>query len=214
MGRPRGHCENDLLGGLAMEDYCVFCGNPVPEGQMVCYECLHKYGLEQPPAQRARRGRRFTMPPRGRNRLYSQAERSFRDAIITFENGNMIEIPEICAMSVEPDELDDMPIASAGAQEATFSIGGVDLIEHAAERRREAERQTLEAAFNRTSAEIRDAIDSLSSAAQLCASSFMESLNSVWGAMSDGFELADEEEYVVTDPISFDELMGGTGCDN
>lgn len=48
MGRPRGHRKDDLLGGLAMEDYCVVCGNPVPEGQMVCYECLHKYGLEQP----------------------------------------------------------------------------------------------------------------------------------------------------------------------
>ena len=44
--------------------------------------------------------------------------------------------------------------------------------------------------------------------------SFMESLNSVWAAMSDDFELADEEEYVVTDPISFDELMGGCCGDN
>ena len=31
-----------------MEDYCVACGNPVPEGQMICYECLNKYELEQP----------------------------------------------------------------------------------------------------------------------------------------------------------------------
>ena len=48
MGRPRGRRKDDLLGGIAMEDYCVVCGNSVPEGQMVCYECLHKYGLEQP----------------------------------------------------------------------------------------------------------------------------------------------------------------------
>lgn len=48
MGRPRGHCENDILGGIAMQDYCVACGNPVPEGQMVCHECLNKYELEQP----------------------------------------------------------------------------------------------------------------------------------------------------------------------
>lgn len=47
MGRPRGHCENDILGGIEMQDYCVACGNLVPEGQMVCYECLNKYGLEQ-----------------------------------------------------------------------------------------------------------------------------------------------------------------------
>ena len=150
--------------------------------------------------------------------MYSQAERRLRDAVITFENGNRIEISEIRAMSVEPDELDDMPIASVGAQEATFSIGGVDLNdmqdlieEYAAERRREAERQTLAAALNRISAES-------SSVAQLFASaygvSFMESLNSVWAAVSDDFELADEEEYVVTDPISFDELMGGCCGDN
>ena len=160
------------------------------------------------------------MPPRRRDELYSQAERRLRDTVITFENGNRIEIPEIRAMSVEPDELDDIPIASAGAQEATFSIGGGDLndmqnfvAEYAAERRRE-----VEAAFDRISAESRDAIDSLSSASQLFASSygvsFMESLNAVWAAMSDDFELADEEEYVVTDPISFDELMGGCCGDN
>ena len=152
-------------------------------------------------------------------------ERRLRDAVITFENGNKIEIRENRAMSVESDELDDMPIASAGAQEATFSTRGVDLNdmrdiidEYIAERRREAERQTLSAAFNRISAESRDAIDSLSNAAKLFASaygvSFMESLNSVWTTMGDDFELADEEEYVATDPISFDELMGGCCGDN
>ncbi len=160
------------------------------------------------------------MPPRGRDGLYSHAERRLRNAVMTFENGNRIEIPEIRAMSIEPEGLDDMPIASAGAQEATFSLEGVDLNdmqniieEYAAARRREVERQTLTAAFNRISAESRDAMDALSSAAQLFASaygmSFMESLNSVWATMGDDFELADEEEYVVTDPISFDELMGG-----
>lgn len=160
------------------------------------------------------------MPPRRRDELYSQAERRLRDTVITFENGNRIELPEIRAMSVEPDELDDIPIASAGTQETTFSIGGGDLndmqnfvAEYAAERRRE-----VEAAFDRISAESRDAIDSLSSASQIFASSygvsFMESLNAVWASMSDDFELADEEEYVVTDPISFDELMGGCCGDN
>ena len=142
-------------------------------------------------------------------------ERRLRDAVITFENGNKIEIRENRAM----------PIASAGAQEATFGTRGVDLNdmrdiidEYIAERRREAERQTLSAAFNRISAESRDAIDSLSNAAKLFASaygvSFMESLNSVWTTMGDDFELADEEEYVATDPISFDELMGGCCGDN
>lgn len=48
MGRPRGYYKNDLLGGVVMQDYCVACGNPVPEGQMVCYECLNQCGLEQP----------------------------------------------------------------------------------------------------------------------------------------------------------------------
>lgn len=48
MGGSRGHCKNDLLGSIAMQDYCVACGTPVPEGQMVCYECLNEYGLEQP----------------------------------------------------------------------------------------------------------------------------------------------------------------------
>ena len=165
------------------------------------------------------------MPPRGRDGLYSQAERRLRDAVITFENGNRIEIPEIRAMSIEPEGLDDMPIASAGTQEATFSLEGVDLNdmqdvieEMAAERRRRAETETLTAAFNRISAESRDAIDALANASRLFASSygtsFMESLNAVWAAMGDDFELADEEEYVVTDPISFDELMGGACGDN
>ena len=165
------------------------------------------------------------MPPRGRYGLYSQAERRLRDAVITFDNGNRIEIPEIHTMSIEPEDLDDMPTASAGAQEATFSLEGVDLNdmqdvieEMAAGRRRQAEFDTLTAAFNRISAESRDAIDALSSTAQLFASSygmsFVESLNSVWATMRDDFELADEEEYVATDPISFDELMGGCCGDN
>ena len=46
------------------------------------------------------------------------------------------------------------------------------------------------------------------------ASLFIEKLNAVWTAMDDDFELADEEEYVATSPISFDELMGGNFCDN
>lgn len=161
------------------------------------------------------------MPPRGRDGLYSQAERRLRDAVITFENGNRIEIPEIRAVSVEPDELDDMPIASAGAQEATFSLEGVDLndmqdvIEEAARRQREAELQTLEASFHRLSAEGRDAMASIAKAMEhfykFCGTSFVDGLNSIWESLGDDFELADEEEYVVTDPISFDELMGGMG---
>lgn len=168
------------------------------------------------------------MPPRGRDGLYSQAERRLRDTVITFENGNRIEIPEIRAISVGPDGLDDMPIASASAQEATFSLEGVDLnniqgvIEEAAseavQRRETAFQQTLESAFNRTVEGNRDAIDALTYAtrafANACGTSFIESLNTVWGAMGDDFELADEEEYVVTDPISFDELMGGCCGDN
>jgi hypothetical protein len=44
--------------------------------------------------------------------------------------------------------------------------------------------------------------------------SFIESLNALWEKIVDDFELADEEEYVATDPISFDELMGGGFNDN
>jgi len=161
------------------------------------------------------------MPPRGRDGLYSQAERRLRDAVITFENGNRIEIPEIRAMSVEPDELDDIPIASVGAQEATFSLEGVDLndmqdvIEEAARRQREAELQTLEASFHRLGAEGRDAMASIAKAMEhfykFCGTSFVDGLNSIWESLGDDFELADEEEYAATDPISFDELMGGMG---
>jgi len=153
--------------------------------------------------------------------LYSQAERRLRDAVITFENGNRIEIPEIRAMSVEPDELDDIPIASVGAQEATFSLEGVDLndmqdvIEEAARRQREAELQTLEASFHRLGAEGRDAMASIAKAMEhfykFCGTSFVDGLNSIWESLGDDFELADEEEYAATDPISFDELMGGMG---
>lgn len=161
------------------------------------------------------------MPPRGRDGLYSQAERRLRDAVITFENGNRIEIPEIRAMSVEPDELDDMPIASIGAQEATFSLEGVDLndmqdvIEEAARRQREAELQTLEASFHRLGAESRGVMASIAKAMEhfykFCGTSFVDGLNSIWESLGDDFELADEDEYTATDPISFDELMGGMG---
>ena len=173
------------------------------------------------------------MPPRERDGLYSQAERRLRDAVITFENGNRIEISEIRTMSVESDELDDVPIASIGAQEATFSLEGVDLndmqdvIEEAARRQREAELQTLEASFHRlgTSARRTDyqyafygpwTDENFKSKYDIkfCGTSFVDSLNSIWESLGDDFELADEEEYVATDPISFDELMGGTGCDN
>lgn len=157
------------------------------------------------------------MTPRGRYGLYSQAERRLRDAVITFENGNRIETPEIRAISVEPDEFDDMPIASAGAQEATFSLEGVDLnfIEEAARRQQEAELQTLEASFHRLGTESRDAIASITMATEyfykLVGTSFVDDLNSIWESLGDDFELADEEEYAATDPISFDELMGGMG---
>ena len=171
------------------------------------------------------------MPPRERDGLYSQAERRFRDAVITFENGNRIEIiPEIRAMSVEPDGLDDMPTASAGAQEATFSLEGVDFndiqgiieeaVSEAVRRRGTAFQQTseLESAFNRMVEGNRDAIDALAYATRVFANaygtSFIESLNAAWEAMGDDFELADEEEYIATDPISFDELMGGCCGDN
>lgn len=165
------------------------------------------------------------MPPRDRDGLFHHAERNIRNVVMTFENGSRIEIPEAREMSIEEDTPNEMPIASIGTREATFSIEGADLNdmqdlieEYVAERRREAERQMLAAAFNRVSAESRDAIDALSDAAQLFARaygvSFIDSLNSVWAAMSDDFELADEEEYVATDPISFDELMGGCCSDN
>lgn len=159
------------------------------------------------------------MPPRGRDGLYSQAERRLRDAVITFENGNRIEIPEIRAMSIEPEGLDDMPIASVGAQEATFSLEGVDLndmddvIGEMARQRAEAEFQTFAAAMRRLTEESQDALDAVAQAAKVIAdgygTSFMDALNALWENIGDDFELADEEEYVVTDPISFDELMGG-----
>ena len=159
------------------------------------------------------------MPPRGRYGLYSQAERRLRDVVITFENGNRIEIPEARAMSVEPDELDDMPIASIGAQETTFSLEGVDLndvqdvIEEAARRQREADLQTLEASFYRLGTKSRDAMAQIAKAMahfyKFCGTSFVDGLNSIWESLGDDFELADEDEYAATDPISFDELMGG-----
>ena len=98
--------------------------------------------------------------------------------------------------------------------EPITSIGDTmqDAIDEAMRKQREAELQTLAATINRTSASTRDALDSVSYLAKAFAgahvTSFIESLNAVWGKMDDNFELADEEEYVATDPISFDELMG------
>ena len=148
-----------------------------------------------------------------------------RDATITFENGRRLEVPEIRAMSIELDEPNEIPITSIGAQEANFSMEGTinldtmqDAIDEAMRRQREAELQTLAATINRMSASTRDALDSVSYLAKAFAgaydTSFIESLNAAWEKMSDDFELADEEEYVATDPISFDELMGGCCGDN
>ena len=79
--------------------------------------------------------------------------------------------------------------------------------------------QTLrDATINRMSASTRDALDSVFYFVKAFAgaydTSFTESLNAAWEKMGDDFELADEEEYVATDPISFDELMGGGFNDN
>lgn len=165
------------------------------------------------------------MPPRDRDGVFHRAEQTLRDATIIFENGRRLEVPEIRAMSVELDEPNEMPITSIGAQEANFSMEGTinldtmqDAIDEAMRRQREAELQTLAATINRMSASTRDALDSVSYLAKAFAgaydTSFIESLNAAWEKMSDDFELADEEEYVATDPISFDELMGGCCGDN
>lgn len=122
------------------------------------------------------------MPPREQNGLYHRAERTLRDAVITFENGSRIEVPEIRAMSVVFDDPDEMPITNIGAQEATFSLD-VGAIARSAK------------AFS-------------------ACSSFMDALNYAWKFVGDDFELADEKEYAATDPISFDELMGGYNNDN
>lgn len=162
------------------------------------------------------------MPVRENGGVMNRVGRRIRDAVITFESGDRIEIPEIRALSVELDEPNEMPITSIGAQEATFSMEGTinfdtmqDAIDEAMRRQREAELQTLAATINQMSASTRDALDSASYLAKAYAgaygTSFIESLNAVWEKMGDDFELADEEEYAATDPISFDELMGGVG---
>lgn len=158
------------------------------------------------------------MPVRENGGVMNRVERRIRDAVITFENGNRIEIPEIRELSVELDEPNEMPITSIVAQEANFSMEGTiqDAIDEAMRRQREAELQALAATIN--SASTRDALDSVSHIAKAFAgaygTSFIESLNAIWEKMGDDFELADEEEYVATDPISFDELMGGCCGDN
>jgi hypothetical protein len=125
-------------------------------------------------------------------------------------------------MGIGLDESNEMPITSIGAQEANFSMEGTidldtmqDAIDEAMRRQRESELQTLTATINRMSGSTRDALNSVSYIAKAFSgaygTSFIESLNAVWEKMVDDFELADEEEYVATDPISFDELMGGMG---
>ena len=147
------------------------------------------------------------MPPRDRDGVFHRAEQTLRDATITFENGRRLEIPEIRAMSIELDEPNEMLMTSIGAQEANFSMEGTINLDTIQDVIDEAMRRQL-------SASTRDALDSVSYLTKAFAgagTSFIESLNAVWEKMSDDFELADEEEYVATDPISFDELMGGMG---
>ena len=151
------------------------------------------------------------MPPRDRDGVFHRDEQTLRDATITFENGRRLEVPEIRAMSIELDEPNEIPITS-------ILDTMQDAIDEAMRRQREAELQTLAATINRMSASTRDALDSVSYLAKAFAgaydTSFIESLNAAWEKMGDDFELADEEEYVATDPISFDELMGGGFNDN
>lgn len=140
------------------------------------------------------------MPPRDRDGVFHRSEQTLRDATIIFENGRRLEVPEIRAMSVELDDPNEMPITSIEAQEANFSMEGTINL------------NTMQDA-------IRDALDDyVSYLAKAFAgaydTSFIESLNAAWEKMSDDFELADEEEYVATDQISFDELMGGYCGDN
>lgn len=158
------------------------------------------------------------MPPREQNGLYHRAERTLRDAVITFENGSRIEVPEIRAMSVVFDDPDEMPITNIGAQEATFSLEGGDvndkqdvIEEYIAAKRMEA----LESALLHIKKDTADvgAIVRSAKAFSVC-SSFMDVLNYAWKFVGDDFELADEKEYAATDPISFDELMGGYNNDN
>ena len=159
------------------------------------------------------------MPPRDRDGVFHRAEQTLRDATITFANGYRLEVPEYEVpelRTIELDELTGMPITSIGAQEANFSMEGTinldaiqDAIDETMSRQREAElqalRETVEHALYLTNASAR----AYGTSARAYGTSFIDDLNAVWEKMGDDFELADEEEYVGTDPISFDELMGG-----
>lgn len=143
------------------------------------------------------------MPPRDRDDVFHRAE-------ITFENGRRLEVPEIRAMSIELDEPNEIPITSIGSVEGTINLDAMqDAIDEAMRR---------QGTINLDTILTRDALDSVIYLAKAFAgaygTSFVESLNAVWEKMGDDFELADEEEYVATDPISFDELMGGCCGDN
>lgn len=164
------------------------------------------------------------MPPRERDGVFHRAEQNLRDARITFANGTSLEVPEIRAMSIEFDEPSETPIASIGASEATFSVNTdlndlqdvvAEAVEEAARRQREAELQTLEASIRRLGVEGGSAMASIAKTMEqfykFCGTSFVDGLNSIWESLGDEFELADEDEYAATDPISFDELMGGMG---
>lgn len=156
------------------------------------------------------------MPPRDRDGVFHRAERTLGDATITFENGRRLEVPEIQAMSIELDEPNAIPITRVDTQEATFSAEGcinLDIIEEMAKQHAEANFQSFVSALARLAAASQDSLDAMAQAAKTVAceagTSFMDALNALWESIGDDFELADEEEYVVTDPISFDELMGG-----
>ena len=149
--------------------------------------------------------------PLDRDGLFHHAERNFRGAVMSFENGSRIELPEIQAMSIEADEADEMHIAGIGAREAPLSFEGVDLnnMQDTIETR---QRQVaFDAALERIRAGRLDGIDAITQAMKshsVFSTSFMNTLNAMWESLGDDFELSSEEEYVATDPISFDELMG------
>ena len=47
--------------------------------------------------------------------------------------------------------------------------------------------------------------------AGLSTEELMTKLNDAWETLGDDYELGDEEDYALDDPISFDELMGCDG---
>ncbi len=145
------------------------------------------------------------MPSINQDRLFHQAEQSVRNAMITRED-IIVNLPNVRNITFEDAE---MPIAHAHSHDPIFKLDdngefSATLTGSFIGRDRESSKVTTKFFEKRVGHRAQTATDVI----RTLISTYMHDLDANWETLEEDYELSDEEEYVTTDPISFDELMG------